>query len=58
MTIRATIAHWKQAGLTADEAMAGLGIIVGHDVTWTEVEVIAELRARQMTAPVERLEAA
>ena len=48
MTIRATIAYWKAAGLTPDEAMAGLGVRRPLAATWAEVEVVASMRERAL----------
>lgn len=50
MTIRATIAYWRAAGLTPDEAMAGLGVRRPLACTWAEVEVVAAMRERQLDA--------
>lgn len=50
MTVRATINYWRAAGLTPDEAMAGLGVRRPLACTWAEVEVAAAMRGRQLEA--------
>jgi hypothetical protein len=55
MTVRSTIAYWRAAGLTPDEAMAGLGVRRPLACTWAEVEVVAAMRERALlAAAVER----
>lgn len=48
MTVRSTIAYWRAAGLTPDEAMAGLGVRRPLACTWAEVEVVAAMRERAL----------
>lgn len=56
MTIRATIAYWRAAGLTPDEAMAGLGVRRPLACTWAEVEVVAAMRERALLADADAVE--
>lgn len=48
MTVKATINYWRAAGLTPDEAMAGLGVRRPLAATWAEVEVVAAMRERAL----------
>lgn len=56
MSVRSTIAYWKAAGLTPDEAMAGLGVRRPLASTWAEVEVIADLKARRLAIDNDKIE--
>jgi hypothetical protein len=48
VSVKQTLAYWRDAGLTPDEAMAGLGLIVGGACSWVEVEMVAEGHAKRL----------
>ena len=52
MTVRLTIVHWRDAGLTPRQALEGLGLEPDRNraPTWAEVEAACLMAERMMAA--------
>lgn len=55
-TVRATISHWREAGLTPPDCLEAMGCRRPREATWAEVEVVAAMRERCLLAASEERE--